>query len=57
LFFEDAEEEEFSGGAVVGDGVVDEGLDAGAEGRGELLGEGVELGFEQAGGDEGEELG
>jgi hypothetical protein len=33
LFFEGAEEEEFSGGAVVGDGVVDEGLDAGVDGR------------------------
>jgi hypothetical protein len=57
LFFEGAEEEEFSGGAVVGDGVVDEGLDAGVDGRGDLVGEGVEFGFEEAGGDEGDELG
>ena len=57
MFFEGAEKEEFSGGAVVRDGVVDEGLDVGVDRRGELVGEGVELGFEQAGGDEGEDLG
>ena len=57
MFFEVSEQEQLSFRGVAGDGLVDQGPQSGVPGRGEVAEEGLQLGGEEASGDDGDELG